>query len=142
MHQKTRFGRINKCMNFSALEPPAGLVEKVLGKIHAAQLRQLRVRLGLALAGVCASLFYIVANWSAIWFEFRHSSFVEYLRLLISDSDIALANAKEFALGLLESIPAASIVSATILAFCTISLIGLLLALRQERREPFIRHAV
>jgi hypothetical protein len=142
MHQKVRFCRNNKHMRLPIIEPPAGLLEKILGKIHAAQLRQLRVRLGLALTGVCASLFYIVANWSAIWFEFRQSSFVEYLRLLISDSDIALANAKEFVLGLLESIPAASIVSGSIFIFCAVSLIGLLLASRQERRQPLIRHAV
>ena len=87
------------------MDPPLGLLEKVLGKVRAAQMRKLRVHLGLALIGVMGSILYVAWNWSVILSEVRQTPFFPLLLLVDSDSDIMFANGKDLVFGLLETIP-------------------------------------
>lgn len=121
---------------------PSGLLEKVMGKIHAVRMKQLRVRLSIAVLGAVGTFYYAAYSWSAIWREIQQSSFIEFLRLATSDSDIALANAKELGLGLLESIPLETVIVTLVCAFALLVMAALVSSIRHERRFSFIHRLV
>ena len=120
-------------LDFPNLEPPADLLDKVVGKIHAARLRQIRVRLALAASALFGSLAYASYQRTVIWTELGQSSFFQFVRLIWSDSDIALANAKDLALGLLETIPVESILLTLVSAFALLVILASASAWRHER---------
>ena len=129
-------------LSLRPIDPPAGLLEKVIGKIQAARLRQIRTRLVLAISGAIGSVAFVLFNGSAIWTELQQSDFFQMLRLFGSDPDVALANFKDWTLGLLESIPIASTLFSLTLLFCLLSVFGLIIALRRTRRETSVQHAI
>jgi len=122
-----------------AIEPPAELLAKITGRIHATRLHQLYWRLAASAIALFGSLSYIVYSWSALKTELVQSAFFQMLRLALSDTDVLLGNLKDFGLALLETLPV------TALLFGMVSLTALLLviamgtALRHERRLVYIR---
>jgi len=110
--------------------------------ILAVQIRRVRFRFGSMLAGAVGSIALMVAYHTALWDELSTSSFFAMLRLVASDPDVAFGNAKEFALGLLETLPLGAITLALVGLFCVVGAIGFAQALRKTHRHSLIRQPI
>ena len=124
---------------FQALNPPQGLFERVMRRIHVARLRQLWFGLGSIAAAFVSSCVLTVISWRAVSAEVMSSSLVGYLRLMVSDPDIMLANLKDFVYGILESLPLQSIILVVLFAFLVVGAATLVQSLRRERQH-FLLH--
>jgi hypothetical protein len=134
--------RIRSKTIMEPIAAPAKLLETILEKIHAARLRQLRARLTFAVFGVLSSVAFALSSRSSIWLELQQSSFIGFLRLAISDSDIAMANAKELGLGLLESIPLETVIVTLVCTFASLLAAAFFFSMRHERHASLIHHSV
>ena len=117
----------NSASLFSRLPPVPtvpDLPERILQAVAAAERRRARTTFGIAFAGAFGSVIVAVAYRAAIWTEISSSSFFALLRLVASDPDVAIANVKDVALGLLETLPLGSILVALIAAFCVVGAVG------------------
>lgn len=117
-------------------ELPVGLFERVSGAIQRAQLRRLFGRVVLAVLGFAVSLSYAIFEWTSFWQEASSSSFVEFLRLAVSDPDVVMVHVQDFAIGLLETLPISTIFMVSISAFFCIGAVIAFDALRHARRNP------
>lgn len=118
--------------------PPADLAERICTAVYRARLRRLRIRFALITAGSAGLFGYAALIRSAIVKEISSSSFGALIRLAISDPDVAFLNAKDFLLGLLESLPLGSLFLALLATFCITALIGFAQALRNVGRQSFV----
>jgi hypothetical protein len=98
--------------------PPADMSVRIRSAIQEqARLQGARLRLSALASGFVAALATVVSFWSVLMVELAHSSFMSYASLVWTDSDAALANWKDVALSLLESLPVANIMAWLLLAF-------------------------
>ena len=124
--------------HFQAIEPPPGLFLRVMSRVHVARLRRLwlgLVTIGTAFVSACV---LTALSWQAISAEVMSSTFVGYLRLMLSDPDIVLTNLKDFASGLLESLPLQSILIALLFAVLLVGMATLVQSLRREQRHSLL----
>jgi hypothetical protein len=119
---------------------PTGLLERVLLAIQQAQIRRIQQRIILAFAGIVASVGYALYYGNLLWNEWRASSFINLLRLAISDPDIVFGSSQEFMLGLIESLPAATIFFVLLAGFLLMGVSVLVIHLLQIRRAALTQH--
>ena len=125
-----------------SIQTPPELHDRVMDAIVAVQIRRVRFRFGSMLAGAVGSIALTVAYHAALWEEITTSSFFSTLRLVASDPDVAFGNAKEFALGLLETLPLGTITLALVGLFCIVGAVGFAQALRKTRRLFPMQHPI
>lgn len=131
----------NPIAELPAIPLPEYLSDGIFAAVSAAKVRRLRMRLtltGMALAGVVA---YGVSAISSLLAELRTSAFFEYLRLLSSDSDIVLQNAKAYLTGALETIPVVSVMLLIAFVLLVLATVGFAQALYRSthRQVPMVR---
>jgi hypothetical protein len=118
------------------LEPPAGLLGRILSAIDAKRLRQVWMRFFLSAIGCLASLGYAAWNAASLWSQWQESSWFDMVRLWVTDSDVMFANAQEAFLGVLEVIPWDAILISLAIVVCAIYAFGLVRLLYREGRLP------
>ncbi len=100
---------------FNHLEPPAppaGLLDKIIVRIREEErLLFIKRRFVLFLISVVLSAGAFVSAVKIFWQELVESGFYQYLFLALSDFGSILENWQNFGFALLESLPAASIIS-------------------------------
>lgn len=110
---------------------PSDLTKRVLAAVHLSRIREIWRRFFSFLIGLIASIAVVVVNWPLLREEWAASSFGAFLRLAISDPDIIFANAKDYSLGLLESLPAEAIALFVVCVFCLVGVVSLIGSLRK-----------
>ncbi len=120
---------------------PTNLLQKILSALERAQLRQLRLRYSLMLSGFATSLGYVAWQWSTISQEISSSSFVEFVRLAISDPDIIASYGQDFFLGLLESLPTGTILVISLVIFFLCGAIAIRHMTRNLKRSSSLHHS-
>lgn len=120
------------------IEPPSSLLDRVVQAVNRLRIRALRIRFTTMLIGLVLSLIGVIlyANWFLS--EIRESSFWGFLRLGLSDPDIVLTHFSDLAWGLLESIPAISVMVVLISIFFIVAAIGFGQSLRRIRKKTVI----
>ena len=92
------------------MNPPKGLLEKILKHIH----RQERIlvvrRIIIFSVMLLASLFELAPSFKTLLFDFNKSGFMSFLSLAFTDFSSIIAHWQSFAMILLETVPAISIV--------------------------------
>lgn len=100
------------------IEPPMGLFEKVMGRIHKEQrLFNIKRRIVIFSIGLVGSL---ITSFPAIKFlssEFIATGFIQFSSLLFSDFAIVTTYWQSFILTLLETLPTIGIIAFLITAF-------------------------
>lgn len=91
------------------IEPPAGLVDKILARIESVRKRQTILRLTLGSILVAASGAAILVSLINIGQSLNTSGFYQYLSLVPSDSGLLLVSWKDFVLSLAEAVPVLSL---------------------------------
>ncbi len=99
--------RINpKPSIFTAPEPPANLVRKIIARIERRERYLFRAKLAGFTACVMGSLAVTDFGFMNAATELSHSGFFSFTSLLFSDFSSAIANFPDFFLSIMESIPA------------------------------------
>lgn len=119
---------------------PKDLSDRVLDTLWHTRFRRIRGWMVFAFLALVAIIVYAITQWTLVWYEVAGSSFVEFLRLAVSDPDIIFANTKEYIFGLLEALPLGTLLIVFSSAFCLLGLAVLLSALRHLRRAPHPHH--
>lgn len=97
-------------MRFRPPEPPVGLFDRIMVRIHEEELLlSVRKRLFLFSITALGSVTAFVPVVNAFRIEFTQSGFGQFFSLLFSDGGWVAAHWQDFGLALLESMPAASI---------------------------------
>ena len=126
MHQNASFIRIINQMDkdyeklfsqFQTPEPPAGLFDKIMKRIHRKQRLLIFKRLALFSIGVIGSGAAFVPVFQMVQSGLNESGFIKFFLLLFSDLELVMANWQNFGLALLESLPVMSIVAFLALIF-------------------------
>jgi hypothetical protein len=126
-------------MDLPEIPLPDGLADGVFAAILASKMKRLRMQLLATGVAFVAVVSFTISAISSLVAELRVSSSVAYFRLLWSDSDIVLQNAKAYLTGALEVIPVSSI----ILSLGTVLLLLALIAYGQaflHSRQQAHRH--
>lgn len=118
------------------IDIPPTILERTLAAIRRARERQARNRVWLALVSCALSLMYAIFNWSAWIEELKTSSFIELIRLTISDPDIMLSHLKDVCLGLLEALPLGSILLGLVILFLVVATIALANSWQNLKQNP------
>lgn len=114
---------------------PDDLHARLMARIQRWMLRRLWIKTSLTLTATVGIVGYIFVSRAAIRLELEGSSFLQLVRLAISDPDIIFSNTREAGWSLMESIPFQSVVFTLVVAlFCT-SLLKHVLHLREARQE-------
>lgn len=118
------------------IDIPTTLFERTLAAIQRARELQARNRLWVAIVSCALSLTYAIFNWSAWIEELKASSFVELIRLTISDPDIMLSHLKDVFLGLLETLPLGSMLLGLSILFLIVAVIALAHSWQHLKQSP------
>lgn len=121
--------------NLPPIEPPSHLFEQVLNTIESARVRALYGRMAFVFSALALTIGYAWTHLGDLLVEISTSSFVEFLRLSFSDPDIVLANTKDVALGLLESLPTDFLLTLLISSTLAVGLVYLLQMIHSIRRH-------
>ncbi len=119
----------NPIAGLPAIPLPEHLAEGVFAAVLEAKIRRLRARLILAGTALVAVLAFAVSAVSSFIEEVKTSSFIDYLRLLVTDSGFVLSHLKEYAQGILEVIPVESILFILLAGLLLLGTIGFAQAL-------------
>lgn len=120
------------------VETPPALLPRVLARVQEVRLRRLRVQLWGAISGFVVTVAFTIWNWSVFRAELGgSSSFWGLVRLLKTDPDVVMASAREFTLGLLESLPIESLVVSLLFLVLSVSLYAIIHALRAQKTVLF-----
>ena len=122
------------------VETPPSLFVRVMRAIERARTRRLYVRFAFASSVLTLCVGFAIVYRSAIQVELTETSFVEFMRLIVSDPDIVLKNAKDLALGVIETLPYATILLALAIVVCLVGIVALADALRHIRRSRLTHH--
>lgn len=122
------------------IEPPASLLERVLDAVMRARIRMLRFRFVSVLIGAIGTILLIGLNVSWLVSEAQGSSFVGFLRLIVSDPDVVFAHATDFGWSLLESLPVATVVVTLTGIFFLLAAFGFGQAFLRARRNVALHH--
>lgn len=129
--------------NLSPIDPPSHLLGQILEAVESARIRALYTRTIFVFSGLALTIGYTWTHLGDLLTEISTSSFVEFLRLSLSDPDIVLTNAKDVAIGLLESLPTdfllMLLVSST-LAVGLIYLLQMIHSIRHHNTSPLTTH--
>lgn len=87
------------------LQPSAALRRAIISRIRRVEYRRARAFLITSGFAVSLSVVAIALSISHLAQAFRQSSFIAYLSLLISDTDVVVLYWREFALSVVESAP-------------------------------------
>lgn len=127
--------------HLSEIQPPNSLLPRILTRLQELRLRRLRMQLGGSVLGFLVTTVFTIWNWPVFGNELGGTSpFWGMIRLVKTDPDIVLASAREFASGLLESLPIESIVVGLVFLFLGLSLFMLLQALHAQRIQSLRHH--
>ena len=114
-----------------AKSPPACLEQDIMSAIQA---RQVNVRVKRQAWAFGTGLMTVVAGLSIYWnmfmAELAQSAFTTYLRVLVTDYDLAMLNWRESILALLESLPVVNLIAWSLLAFFAVGLVSRLIRMR------------
>ncbi|MDD5043163.1 MAG: hypothetical protein PHD51_00640 [Patescibacteria group bacterium] len=92
-------------------EPPAGLFQRTLLRLEEERkLAAVKRRLALFSVGLLGSIVALVPVFKMVYAGFAESGFIKFLSLIISDTGIVAAYWQNFALSLLETLPAMSLI--------------------------------
>ncbi len=129
------FERIEAILrNLPPKQVPVGLIAKIQNAIQKeAQLRSLRRRAVAFATSFVVLAGFMVAYWNMFLGEMSNSAFMAYLKVILSDYDVALVYWKEMALSLLESLPVVNLIAVSLLVFFGLSLISKLLQIRSQK---------
>jgi len=120
--------------NLPLKQAPAGLSAKIQSAIQKeVQLRSLRRRAVAFGTGFVTLASFMVVYWNMFLGEISGSSFMAYLKVILSDYDVALVYWKEMALSLLESLPVVNLIALSLLIFFGLSLLSKLLQIRSQK---------
>lgn len=130
--------------HLAPLDPPPYLLGQILHTIESVRMRTLYTRVALVVLGFALVTTYIVNDWVNLWAELSTSSFVEFLRLAVSDPDVILTNIKDVLLGLLETLPVDVLLTLLVSSTLAVSLIYLWQIMRDIRRPrpSFTTHLI
>ncbi|MFA6919416.1 MAG: hypothetical protein WC244_04925 [Patescibacteria group bacterium] len=93
------------------LEPPQALLGHILLRLeNEKKLVVLKRRVAFFSVGLIFSVLALIPAFQLVWNGISSSGFVQFLSLLFTDSEIVMAYWQSFALTLLESLPALSII--------------------------------
>lgn len=113
--------------HFEFPEPPAGLFDRIMSRIREEQrLISLKRRVALFSIALAGSLVASVFAFGAVRAEFYQSGSAQFLSLVFSDSNILFVSWNDFALSILESLPALSIAAFLATAFVFLGSLRLL----------------
>lgn len=118
------------------IDIPPTILERTLAAIRRTRERQARNRVWLALVSCALSLMYAAFNWSAWIEELKASSFVELIRLTVSDPDIILSHLKDFSLSLLEALPLGSMLLGLVIIFLIVALVAFASSWQNLKQNP------
>lgn len=117
-------------------DPPPDLALRALLGLRRFRVRRLKRALALVALGFVVSGAYAVWAWPALREEVAGSSFVALAHLAVSDPDVVAAALGDFTLGLLESLPLAALLLASLVLFLLLGAAAALLKIRIVRRPP------
>ena len=90
-------------------EPPIGLFEKIIKRIHKEERVLVLRRVILFSTTLLISLVAFFPAFSMLMADFNHSGFLNFLSLAFSDSSTVMKYWQSFAMTLLEALPALSL---------------------------------
>lgn len=93
----------------SYINPPIGLLEKVLKRIHKEERLSVLRRIIIFSITLIGSLLGIVLAFKTLLSDFSQSGFMSFFSLMFSDFSTVMAHWQSFSLILLESLPAISL---------------------------------
>lgn len=116
-------------------DPPPHLEAAIQARIEQAAMRRIWTEVGIAFTATSSLISYVFFSWSTIWLDLQESSFLQIIRFLISDPDIAFSNLQETGWSVLEAAPIQSILLGLGIILCLICTLGFSLRLREVRHE-------
>ena len=93
----------------SYINPPIGLLEKILKRIHKEERLLVLRRIIIFSITLIGSLLGIVLAFKTLLSDFSQSGFMSFFSLMFSDFSTVMAHWQSFSLILLESLPAISL---------------------------------
>jgi len=97
-------------MNNFFIEPPAGLLEKILNRIHSKERLFVLRRIIVFSVLLVGSLFALIPSFKILAADLGQSGFIHFFSLLFSDFSYVTAYWQSFTMILLETLPALSLV--------------------------------
>lgn len=98
-------------MSIKYVEPPSGLFERIVNRIHKEQrLLTIRRRIAIFSVGLSGSSVVFIPVFKMLSAELAESGFIQFLSLLFSDFSIVARYWQSFVLTLLETLPAISLI--------------------------------
>lgn len=97
--------------SLEAIEPPAGLAEKIIRSINKRKIRNSRITLFFSLTAMLVSIACLYPASRLLISEFSHSGFGQYASMIFTDSGLALAYWKELSISIAESAPLSGIIA-------------------------------
>lgn len=101
---------MKKDMTNYYIEPPIGLLEKVLKRVHKEERLLVLRRIIIFSITLLASLSGLVPSYKILLSGFNQSGFMNFFSLMFSDFSFVMAHWQSFTMILLESLPAISLV--------------------------------
>ena len=117
MHQKASLFRISGMDqlkqnqdNPGEIDQPFGLFSRVKLRVSYERTLAIMRKYSVFIAAIFVlAIIFTVPAWNALLSDIRHSGFVQYLGLILSDFRIVLDNWQDYSLSLLESLPALTV---------------------------------
>ncbi len=115
MHPNASSFRIKEYINMiksrNNIEPPNGLYEKIITRIHKERrLLTIRNRIFIFSVGLLGSLAAFWPAYRAVKIEFLQSGFFQFVSLMFSDFSVVATHWQNFTLALLEALPIMSLI--------------------------------
>lgn len=120
-------------------DAPVHLEALIKARIERATMQRIWTEVGIAFTVTFALVSYILFSWSTVWLEIQESSFLQLVRLSISDPDILLSHFQETGWSFIEAIPVQSVLLVLGTALCLTVAIGLGLRAREVRQNLALR---
>jgi hypothetical protein len=114
------------------IEPPEGLLLKIMNKIRLQKRRNLRLRFGLFMSTLLFSGGAAIPAFEHMRFAISESGFSQFFSLLFSDTGAVLAYAGNFTSALLESFPVMSMVLFLAVVFIFLNSVQSLIIIRKQ----------
>ena len=125
-------------VELNPLEPPAGLLDKVMSRIgEERELSILRARVVTFAIVFCFSFIALFPIVRFVWTELIDSGFTTFFSLLFSDAGLVLASWQNFSLSLLEALPVTSLIA---LSFVCMLLMISSRFLTRDLKNIFLSH--
>lgn len=118
---------------------PDDLQARIMARIQRSIVRRVWTEIVLSLTATVGLLSYLFFSRSTLWLEIEESSFLQLVRLAISDPDIVFSNAQEAGWSLIESIPLESVLFSLIFVLFASCCLGFFLRLREIRHHHSFR---